>query len=256
MIDTHAHLAAAQFDQDRDGVIKRALEAGVKGILCVLSDLARLKLFEGLLQSHEFMYGAIGIDPFSSDRLAELSNCLEEALLASKVAAIGEIGLDYYHRGCPSSVQKRAFRHQLALARETGLPVIVHCRDAFEETIDVLSEFSDVRGIMHCFSGTLEQMRLCVELGFYISLAGVVTFPNTAQLAQVCCAIPEERLLVETDCPYLAPQAVRGQRCEPVHLTHTVAEVASIRGQSVERVSKLTSHNARQALGIGEVWAS
>jgi len=250
MFDTHAHLADPRFNLDRIEVIERAIEEGICGILCVCSDFQRLDIFYQLLEKYEFIYGAVGIHPHDASCYNLLQGKLYEALKKDKIVALGEIGLDYYYENSPRKIQKEVFRSQLDLARQKNLPVIIHSREAMEDTLRILQEKEIHRGVMHCFSGTENDMKLCLEMGLYISLAGVLTFPKALKLQRIACSVPLDRLVVETDSPYLAPQPVRGKRNEPSFIKYTIQKIASLRGISQSKLEEVTSQNARKLFNL------
>ena len=246
MFDTHAHLADSRFDADRRQVIDNALQEGISGIICVCSDFEELDLFYRLLEEHDFIYGAVGIHPHDASLQGRLKEKLHRALQHDKVVALGEIGLDYYYENSPREVQKGAFRCQLVLAREKRLPIIVHSREAMPDTLRILQEEQIHQGVMHCFSGNEEDATVCLDMGLYISLAGPVSFPKASKLQEIARIVPLERLVVETDAPYLAPQPVRGRRNEPSFVKYVVEKIAILRGFSEKTLGDITSRNARE----------
>lgn len=255
LIDTHAHLDNGQFSQDFDQVLERAAAAGVSQILTVGCDLASSRASLELARNYPQLYAAVGIHPHDASQadaagLAELRRMLAAD---SKIVAVGEIGLDYYWDRSPRPVQAQAFRDQLALAKEVGLPVIVHDRDAHDDVLQILkdSEARDVGGVLHCFSGDLAMAKAVLDLGFYLSFPGTITYPNNAQGREVVRGVPIESILVETDCPYLAPQAHRGRRNEPAYVTQTAAMIAEIKGLTPADVARITTLNAWQLFGLG-----
>ncbi len=250
MFDTHAHLADSRFKEDRDQVIKNAVQKGVSGIICVCSDFEELDVFCRLLEEYDFIYGAAGIHPHDASRYRELQPELYRALMQDKIVALGEIGLDYYYENSPRDVQKKAFRSQLVLAKQKNLPVIVHCREAMKDALSILQDEEIHRGVMHCFSGTENDMRICLDMGLYISLAGPVTFPRASKLQTIARLLPMERLLVETDSPYLAPQPVRGRRNEPSFVRYIIEKIASLREIPEGKLSQITSQNARRLFNL------
>jgi TatD DNase family protein len=215
LIDTHAHLDSGQFAADLDAVIARAGDNGISHILTIGCDLASSRANVEIAARHPAIYAAVGIHPHDAGE-ADATGLEELRQLAGapKVVAIGEIGLDFYRDRSPREVQRQSFRQQLRLAREVGLPVIVHDREAHDEVLQILREeaASEVGGVLHCFSGNLAMARTCIELGFYISFPGTITYPKNEAAREVVRAIPVDQMLVETDCPYLAPQAFRGRR--------------------------------------------
>ncbi|HAD03261.1 MAG: radical SAM protein [Desulfuromonadales bacterium GWC2_61_20] len=255
LIDSHAHLDHNQYDADRDAVIVRARNGAISHILTVGCDLASSRASVALAQSHADIYASVGIHPH--DALDVTDEALDElrrlAQDQPKVVAIGEIGLDFYRDRAPRESQRNAFRRQIALAREVQLPLIVHDRDAHAEVLAILREegADAVGGVLHCFSGDLAMARACLDLGFYLSFPGTVTYPANAAAREIVRAIPDERLLLETDCPYLAPQPQRGRRNEPAFVRMTAEAVAAMRGVTVADIARITSRNAHTLFGLG-----
>ena len=252
LIDTHAHLEWRDFDEDRREVIKRAVDRGVKNIVDVGYSLeSSLKALE-LAHSNPGIYAAVGIHPHEAS--AVTPDALESlARLSSdpKVVAIGEIGLDYYRNLSPRGVQVSAFKAQLELASTLDLPVIIHCREAYGDLIKMLREYkAEVEGIMHCFSGSYETAKQCMALGFYLSFAGPVTYPNAKRLERIVYKLPMERLLIETDSPWLAPQPVRGKRNEPSYIVYIAERIAEIKDAEIRDVADSTTRNAETILGL------
>lgn len=253
LIDTHAHLDIDSFDTDREQVIKRAFDSGVSVIVNASFDLPSSRRSVALAAKYPGIYALVGIHPHDVGGVAD--NYLEELGGLAKspaVVALGEIGLDYYRDLSPRPAQQKVFREQLALARELEMPVVIHDRDAHRDVMDILRRDGVPRrgGIMHCYSGSWEMARECMKLGFYISFAGPVTFPNSARLKEVAAKLPLDRMLVETDCPYLAPQAHRGKRNEPAYVRFVVEEIARLREISPDQVAKAVLINAANILGI------
>ncbi len=256
LIDTHAHLDMREFNDDRDGVINRAREAGVEYIITVGTTVESSRDAVLLAEKYDFIYAAVGIHPHEvKDILHPAYEVLRHFAKHKKVVAYGEVGLDYHYEHSPRSDQKRKFRDMLREARELDLPVIIHDRDAHEDTLHILSEEwePDLGGVMHCFSGDLAMAQKVIEMGLSISVAGPVTFPKAGSLREVVRQIPIEHILIETDAPYLAPQPVRGKRNEPAYVRHTAEAVAQIKGLSFEDVARITSFNAMQLFGIGDI---
>jgi len=251
LVDSHAHLDFPQFAGDREEVIKRAQEAGVRLIINVGADLESSRASIALAERYPLIYAAVGIHPHDA-RLLDESALRELRKLAQhpKVVAIGEIGLDYYRNFSPREIQRRAFRLQLELAKELDKPVIIHSRDAQKDTMGILAELSPERGVMHCFSGSLETALKAIELGLAISVAGPVTFKNARKLPQIVREIPLEHLLIETDCPYLAPHPYRGKRNEPAYVRLVAEAVAAIKGISPGQVARKTLENTLKLFGI------
>jgi len=248
LFDTHAHLHFPEFAGDLDAVLARARAAGVRGMVTIGTDVATSRAAVALAAREPDVWAAVGIHPHEASS-ADDTALVEIERLASdaRVVAIGETGLDFFRNLSPREAQARAFRAQLALARRTGKPVLVHCRDAHEETLSLLAaEGTRERGgIMHCFSGDLAIARRCLDLGLLISLAGPVTYPKPGALHEVARMIPSDRLVVETDCPYLPPQPYRGKRNEPAYVAITAARVAELRGEPLIDLAARMSENAR-----------
>ena len=254
LIDTHAHLEMREFNDDREDVIRRAREAGVEYIITIGTTVESSRDAVLLAEKFDFIYAAIGIHPHEvKDILHPAYEMLRHLAKHKKVVAYGEIGLDYHYEHSPRSDQKRKFRDMLREARELDLPVIIHDREAHEDTLQILSEewSPDLGGVMHCFSGDLDMAKKLIEMGFSLSVAGPVTFPKSEALREVVRQIPIEHMLVETDAPYLAPHPVRGKRNEPAFVRHTAEAVAKIKGLSYEDVVRITGFNAMQLFGIG-----
>lgn len=253
LIDSHAHLDDGQFDADRDQMLVRAQQAGVVQIINAAYDLPSSARSVDLARHYSFVFAAVGVHPHDAEGLpADYLEQLREMARLPEVVAIGEMGLDYYRDLSPREVQQRVFREQLALARELNLPVIIHDRDAHADTLDILRKdgVSPAGGVMHCFSGSREMAEACLALGFYISFAGPVTYPNARRPKEVAAWVPLDRLLVETDCPYLTPQARRGRRNEPACVRYVAEEIAALRGIPVEEVARATTENARRLFGL------
>ncbi len=256
LIDTHAHLEMREFNEDRDDVIKRAREAGVEHIVTIGTTVESSRDAVLLADKYDFIYAAIGIHPHEvKDVLHPAYEILRHLAKHKKVIAYGEVGLDYHYENSPRTDQKRKFRDMLREARTLDLPVIVHDRDAHDDTLRILSEEwpPDLGGVLHCFSGDVAMARRAIEMGFSLSIAGPVTFPKADSLREVVSQIPIENLLIETDAPYLAPQAVRGKRNEPAFVRHTAEAIAQIKGLSFDDVARITSFNAMQLFGIGKI---
>lgn len=248
--DTHAHVDDQQFSVDRETVLHRALQQGVTRIVNIGCSRSAALNTLALADQYDFVYGAVGLHPHDAKEF-------DEAFLADlrqwaghpKIVAIGEIGLDYYYDLSPRDVQREVFRQQIRLARELDLPITIHDRDAHQEVFDILTDEKgwETRGIFHCYSGSEEMAREIVKRGFYISFSGSVTFKNAAKLKKTAQSIPLERILIETDCPYLAPVPYRGKRNEPAYVVKTAEAIAELRGLSLEEVAKATWANGCRA---------
>ena len=248
IVDAHAHLQWASFDNDREEVISRAREAGVECIVNIGFDVVGSRKGIELAETHEGLYATVGIHPHNASRFDR--NVLDELRKLSehpKVVAIGEIGLDYYRNLSPRTAQRRAFEAQLSFAEELGLPVVIHDRDAHNDTLKILAKFKGrLSGIMHCFSGSREMAEQCVESGFYISFAGPVTFPSSHKLQTIAKWIDLNKILLETDSPWLAPQEMRGQRNEPAYLLFTARKIAELRKIPFVELAEATTKSAKE----------
>ncbi len=255
LTDTHAHLDFPRFKSDRERVIERATAARVKAIINAGASLASSQASVALAEAYPQVYAAVGVHPHDAKTLTE--EMLEELrALAShpRVVAIGEIGLDFYRDLSPRDQQRQVFKQQLALASEVGKPVIIHDREAHKEVMATLRGWVEgghhLMGVMHCFSGDLAMAQEAIEMGFYISVAGPVTFKNARRLRELVRQLPLEKLLVETDCPYLTPHPHRGKRNEPAYVKLVAEEVARIKGSSLEEVACITSDNAQALFAL------
>lgn len=247
IFDTHAHYDDSRFDEDREAVLTSLSFHNVARVVNVAADMDSVRTTLALAEQYSFIYAAIGVHP---DDVAGLTDADMETLRAlskhEKAVAIGECGLDYYERETPRETQMYWFRQQLALAKELDLPVVVHSRDAAEDTYLTVKEAytGDGAGIIHCFSYGKEMARAYLDLGYYIALGGVVTFKNSKKAKEVAAYVPEDRLLIETDCPYLAPVPFRGTRNYSGHLSYVLDELAALRGTDRERLEQATYENA------------
>jgi TatD DNase family protein len=249
LFDTHVHLNDDQFNDDLEEVIERARLNGVERVVVVGFDEKTIKRAMELIEAYDFMYAAIGWHPVDAiDLTDDYLKWIEELTAHPKVVAIGEIGLDYHWDKSPKDVQQAVFRRQIQLAKRLDLPIIIHNREATEDVVTILEEegASDVGGIMHCFSGSPETAQRCLDMNFYISLGGPVTFKNAVKPKEVAKEVPLERLLIETDCPYLAPHPYRGKRNEPSYVKLVAEQIAELKGVSFEEVAKATTENANR----------
>jgi TatD DNase family protein len=241
LVDSHCHLDDEQFDSDRAAVIERAREAGLKYMLAIGSGAA-----VRLAEEHAFVFAAVGIHPNESATFLDV----ERLIGHPKVKAIGEIGLDY-HWGVPKETQMPVFLRQLEIASAARLPIVIHTRDAWADTLDVLrTRWKGMPCVVHCFTGSADQARECLDLGFYLALGGVATFPKSAELREVARIIPADRLLLETDAPYLAPAPKRGKRNEPAFVQYTARVIADARGVPVEDLAAETTANFERLFSI------
>jgi len=254
LIDTHAHLDDRRFNRDRDRVIERAKKEGITTIIHIGFDKESSLNACSMAEKYEDIYAAVGVHPHdakdASDDVLELIYNL--AKTKKKVVAVGEIGLDYYRDLSPRDVQKRVFSHQIALAKELDLPIVVHDRDAHGDVLKILKEerAGRVGGILHCFSGSREMAEECIKMGFYISFAGPITYSNARRLVEVARYVPLDRFLIETDCPYLTPEPYRGKRNEPAYVKLVAQKAAEIKGITFEELAKITTANAKEVFRI------
>jgi TatD DNase family protein len=253
LIDTHAHLGMDEFASDREDVLQRAQDAGVEAIIVIGSDVKESEGAIELTRRHGFLFAAVGVHPHEA-RCASPSTWEELRQLATEegVVAIGECGLDYHYQHSPVPIQQEAFRYQIRWAREAHLPLIVHSREAHADLLIILREekADEVGGVLHCFSGDWEMAQEAGRLGFFISVAGPVTYPKSERLQRVVSKLPPHRLLLETDCPYLAPQDHRGRRNEPSYLHSIAGKVAELKGVTFRDVARFTTANARSLFGL------
>lgn len=253
LIDSHCHLDGPQFDGDREGAIERALDAGVTTLLAIGTGNGPPDLEAGirLAERYPHIYATVGVHPHHAAKATDRTILELEALLGHpKVLGIGEMGLDYHYNFSPPDVQREVFLAQLDLAARHAKPIIIHTREAWEDTFDILEAHWKGTGIMHCFSGGPAEARRSLALGFHISFAGVVTFPKAVELQQAAREAPADRYLIETDAPYLAPAPYRGKRNEPAYVKHTADKLALIRGVPPEVVAEQTTNNFRTLMGL------
>ena len=251
--DSHAHLDDARFKTDFDEILARMKENGVTAMMNIGCDLPSSENSVRLAETYPWIWAAVGSHPDDTDHVdASRISVYRELCKHPRVKAIGEIGLDYHYEDVPREVQKTAFRMQMALAQELRLPVVVHEREAHEDGMKIVDEFPDVTGVFHCYSGSLEMAKELVKRGWYIGFTGVVTFKNARKAAQVAENIPLERILIETDCPYMAPEPYRGRRNDPSLVPFVAAKIAQLRGLTPEQAGRATSENARRLFRIEE----
>ena len=252
-IDTHLHLDDARYQRDRKEVIDRAREAGVEAMINVGTDLMGSQKSLELAGVYNFIFVAIGIHPHYVEAVdSNVLNELRKIGQEEKVVAIGEIGLDYYRDLSPRDQQKKTFSKLLRLAKDLGLPVMIHCREAEEEVLKILVEekIGEVGGVMHCFSGDIDLANRVLDLGLHISFAGQITYPNAENLRGVLKKVPVKKLLLETDAPYLAPQVQRGKRNEPGFIKYSAEEIARVKEVKLEDLGRITTDNAKKLFGI------
>jgi TatD DNase family protein len=253
LIDSHCHLDDSKFDGDREQTIQRAREAGVDRLLAIGTGNGPpdLECAIRLAEQYPFIYATVGVHPHDAAKAtAETWERLAELARHPKVVAIGEIGLDYHYDFSPRPVQAAAFEMQLDMARRAGKPIVIHTREAWEDTMARLAGWTG-GGIMHCFTGNPAQARQALDLGFHLSFGGVITFPKAEELREAARLAPEDRILVETDCPYLAPVPHRGKRNEPAFMVETVRRLADVRGVTAERIAEATTANFTRLCLLG-----
>jgi len=252
LIDTHAHLQWPVFKNDREQVIERAFSGGLAAIINIGYDLNASHEAVQIANNHKNVYAVVGIHPHNAKTIrTDVLASLRELARAPKVVAIGEIGLDYYRDLSPRQQQTEAFEEQLQLAKELQLPVVIHDREAHADFLQMMRKFGkEISGVLHCFSGSIEMAEEAIKLGYMISIAGPVTFPNARRLHQVVEHLPTESIVLETDCPWLTPQSKRGKRNEPAFVVETAHKVADLKGIEVTELAEITSRNARQLLRI------
>ena len=252
LFDTHAHMDDRSFDEDREQLLASLPGQGLQLLMNPGCSLESSRNAVKLANTYDYIYAAVGSHPDVADEVNEAvieeyrTLCREN----SKVKAIGEIGLDYHYEDIPREIQLKAFRAQMELAKELNLPVIVHEREAHEDGMAVVREFPEVTGVFHCYSGSAEMARLLVDKGWYIGFTGVLTFKNARKAVEVASSIPLERIVLETDCPYMAPEPFRGKRNDPGKIYRMAEKLAEIRGLSVEQIHEITVENGKRLYRI------
>lgn len=249
--DSHAHLDEACFDADRAEIFRELPEKGVVNILNIGCDQAASERSVKLAEQYPFVYAAVGSHPDDADHVDDRRIAVYRELAQhEKVRAIGEIGLDYHYEDVPREIQQNAFRMQMALARELNLPVVIHEREAHEDGLAIVKEFPEVTGVFHCFSGSSEFAKELIKRGYYIGFTGVITFKNARKAVEVAEMLPLDRILIETDCPYMAPEPYRGRRNDSRFVPLMAQKIAEIKGLSVEEVAQATTENAKRLFRI------
>lgn len=248
LFDTHAHLDDQAFDQDRRELIARLPQAGIGLVMNPGCSLASSRNAAALAREYDFLYAAVGSHPDAADEVTpQVLDAYRQLCRDNpKVLAIGEIGLDYHYEDIPRQRQLAAFRDQMALAQELGLPVIVHEREAHADGMAVVEEFPQVTGVFHCYSGSAEMAQWLVSRGWYIGFTGVLTFKNARKAVEVAQQLPLDRIVLETDCPYMSPEPYRGKRNDPSRLPFMAQKLAQLRGLSAEEVAAITTENGRR----------
>ncbi|EWM52662.1 TatD family hydrolase [Ruminococcus flavefaciens] len=251
IFDTHSHYADSAFDEDREQILSELPDKGVRLIMLAASDLEDSAVNSKLSRKYGYIYAAAGVHPESVDETPpDYIDTLKSIISANpKIKAVGEIGLDYHYDNYDREKQISLFRRQTELAAQLDLPVIVHSRNATEDTVDILREYRP-RGVVHCFSGSAETAKEIISLGMYIGFTGVLTFKNAKKALKALAAVPADRLLMETDCPYMAPEPMRGKRCESSMIAYTAAKAAEIKGMDVQELIDITCRNGMELFGI------
>lgn len=249
--DTHAHLNDERFDEDRENLINSFKEFGITNTCEIGFDLPSSKKAIELSEKYDFIYAVVGVHPHDASTLTDDGLLeLEKMLFCEKAVALGEIGLDYYYNNSERDVQRYWFMRQAELAKSLNYPISVHTRDAMEDTINILKAHGSGDGIIHCYSGSKESAKILLDMGYYISFAGPVTFKNANTALEVIKYVPTERMLIETDSPYLAPVPHRGKRNCPIYVAEVAKKIAEIKGMELGEVAKITSDNAKKVYRI------
>lgn len=253
IFDTHAHYTDAAFDVDRDELISSLPQKNVGLIMQACTDIYDALKIQALSDKYDFMYASVGIHPenMADGVLADAYDRLFQLAKHNKVLAIGEIGLDYHYEGYDRQAQIELFKMQLELAKELSLPVIVHSRDATEDCLNILQEYKP-KGVMHCFSGSAETAKIIVELGMYIGFTGVLTFKNAKKALRAIEVVPQDKLVLETDCPYMAPVPYRGKRCDSSMIIHTAGAAADVLGKGTDEILRQTFDNGLRLFNIDQ----
>ena len=250
LVDTHCHLDNEKFDEDRLDVIDR-IKGNLEFCVNIGYDLTSSKKSLELAKKYDFIYTVIGVHPIDiAEYDEEIEKELELLAKDSKVVAIGEIGLDYHWMTEPKEIQQERFRRQLELAKRLNKPVVIHTRDAMEDTVNILKEYPNITGVIHCYPGSLETAKQLVDR-FYLGIGGTLTFKNSKKIVEVVKNIPLDRIVIETDCPYLTPEPFRGKRNEPIYVEYIAKKIAEIKEITVEDVAKITTENAKKLYRIG-----
>ena len=252
LFDTHAHMDDRAFDTDRETLLAELPNQGIGLVMNPGCSLESSRNVEKLTRKYGFLYGAVGSHPDAADEVNDA--VLEEYRMLckqnNKIKAIGEIGLDYHYEDIPRDIQQQAFRMQMALAEELNLPVIVHEREAHEDGMKIVDQFPKVTGVFHCYSGSAEMAKELVKRGWYIGFTGVLTFKNARKAVEVASSIPLDRIVLETDCPYMAPEPFRGRRCDSTMVPKMAEKIAELRGLPVEEIARITRENAMRVFGM------
>ena len=252
LFDTHAHMDDRAFDEDRETLLSQLPQQGIALLMNPGCSLASSRNAAALAKQYDYIYAAVGSHPDAADEVTPevLEEYRELCRENEKIRAIGEIGLDYHYEDIPRARQQEAFRAQMGLAQELGLPVIVHEREAHEDGMRIVEEFTDVTGVFHCYSGSAEMAKWLIARGWYIGFTGVLTFKNARKAVETAAAIPLDRIVLETDCPYMSPEPFRGKRNDPGRLYRMAEALAQIRGLPVEEIHRITMENGKRLYRI------
>ena len=252
LFDTHAHMDDRAFDADREALLTSLPRQGLSLVMNPGCSLSSSQNVDKLTREYDYLYGAVGSHPDVCDEVNEEVLDIYRTLCREnpKIKAIGEIGLDYHYEDIPREIQQKAFRLQMGLAKELGLPVIVHDRDAHADSMAIVEEFPEVKGVFHCYSGSVEMAQWLIDRGWYIGFTGVLTFKNARKAIEVASSIPLDRIVLETDCPYMSPEPFRGKRNDPGKLYRMAEKLAEIRGLSVEEIHAITTENGKRLYRI------
>jgi len=249
--DTHAHYDDKRFNDDRDEVLGSMPDSGIALILNAASSLRSAKFGLKMADMYPFVYASVGVHPHDAKSMTDDTAAqLEKLLSHPKAMAVGEIGLDYHYDFSPRDIQKKRYREQLELARRVKKPVIIHERESLQDTLDMISGYRDLKGVVHCFSGSWETAKTILDMGWYLSFTGVITYKNARRALEVLEKMPADRIMLETDCPYLAPEPVRGRRNSSLYLPYIAETIAKARGITAEEVAALTMENGMRFFGI------
>ena len=254
IFDSHAHYNDRAFDQDVNELLSSMPENNIGAIMNACSNLSEMKKIIELSQKFSFVYGSVGIHPDSAEKITgEIGNAIKEYARKDKILAIGEIGLDYHYEDIPREIQKDCFDSQLSLADELEMPVIIHDREAHKDTLDLVSLHKGISGVFHCFSGSKEMAREVLDLGFYIAFGGSVTFKNNVKIVEAARYVPLDKIVVETDCPYLAPVPNRGKRNSSLNLNYVIEKIAEVKNITAGEVERATWENACGLFNTGRI---
>ncbi len=249
--DTHTHLDDRKFDADRNQLIESLKDEGISLAVNIGADMKSSEESVKLAQKYDFLYASVGVHPSDTGKLKDSDiDKLEEMAHNEKVVAIGEIGLDYYWNEPEREIQKYWFKKQLELSKKLDMPYIIHDREAHKDTLEIIREVGYTNGVMHCFSGSVEMAKEVIKMGMYVSLSGNVTFKNAKKTKEVACYLPLDRLLIETDSPYLTPEPFRGRRNNSGYVKYVAQEIANLRNMSVDEIAKITLENGKRFYNI------